>query len=169
MSHERRSLAFDNVLQVLPEIRRVAPAHRCVADWSLAQVCHHLTASFIGAMEGFDLSNHRLKRFLLKRKMLQVALTKGIPRNYMVDPNLTPPPELDLEETIHALANAIQRYENHRGSLHAHPLFGMMSREVWDRVHCIHCAHHLSFVIPEPASIDDSTATATGRVRSDSV
>jgi hypothetical protein len=148
MRPERRSLSFDNYLQVVAHVRELAPAHHTTADWSLAQICHHLTASFIGSMEGFDLSNHRLKRLLLKRKMLQVALSKGIPRNYMVDPNLTPPPEVDLQEAIHALANAIQRYENHRGVLHAHPLFGKMSREVWDKVHCVHCAHHLSFVIP---------------------
>ncbi len=100
-------------------------------------------------MEGFDLSNHRIKRFFLKRKMLDVALTKGIPRNWTVDANLTPPSHVDLEPAVEALSRAVNRYEKHGGKLHAHPLFGSLSRDVWDRVHCVHGAHHLRFVIPE--------------------
>ena len=68
--------------------------HRAVRNWTLAQICRHLTDSFTGSMGGFDLRNHRVKRFLMKRKMLQVALTKGIPENYTVDPRLTPPPDV---------------------------------------------------------------------------
>ena len=99
-------------------------------------------------MKGFDLSRHRIKRFFIKKKMLNVALTKGIPPGWLVDPNLTPPPHVDLEEGVAELEAAIERYRNHRGRLYAHPLFGNMPRQTWDRVHCVHCAHHLSFVVP---------------------
>ncbi|MGB2985852.1 MAG: DUF1569 domain-containing protein [Phycisphaerae bacterium] len=145
---QRRSLVFADVFQIMPEVRRLVPAHRTVANWSLGQICEHLARSFVGSMEGFDLSNHRIKRFFLRRKMLHVALTKGIPRDYTVDENLTPPPKVDLREAVGALDAAIQRYQNHQGKLHAHPLFGKMPRDVWDRVHCVHCAHHLSLVLP---------------------
>jgi hypothetical protein len=29
-----------------------------------------------------------------------------------------------------------------------YPVFGPTGRDEWDRLHCIHCAHHLSFVWP---------------------
>lgn len=132
----------------MPEVRRLAPAHETIANWSLGQICKHLEDSFVGSLEGFDLRNHRIKRLLMKRKMLDVALTKGIPLNYTVDPNITPPSHVDLDEGIEGLARAIERYQGHDGRTHAHPLFGNMPRETWDRVHCVHCAHHLSFVIP---------------------
>ena len=99
-------------------------------------------------MEGFDLRRHRIKRFLLKRSMLRVALTRGIPRNYTVDANLTPPLEVDLDESVDALERSIARYVNQDGTLHGHPLFGVMPRSLWDQVHRVHCAHHLSFVHP---------------------
>lgn len=148
---ERRALSFESVEEVMPEVRRLAPAHETIANWTLGQICRHLDDSFTGSITGFDLRNHRFKRFLMKRKMLEVALTKGIPRNYTVDPNITPPPHVDLDVGIEGLALAIERYLNHNGRLEAHPLFGRMSREVWDRVHCIHSAHHLSFAVPVDA------------------
>ena len=30
-----------------------------------------------------------------------------------------------------------------------HPFFGAMTRPQWDHLHRIHCAHHLSFAVPE--------------------
>ena len=155
---ERRALHFDDVLQILPEVRRLAPAHRTLANWSLAQICDHLTRSYIRSMEGFDLTNHRIKRFFLKRRMLHVALTKGIPRGWTVDPNITPGDEVDLHDAVDALDAAVRRYVGHRGRLQAHPLFGTMPRETWDRVHCVHSAHHLSFVIALPTSLPPRVA-----------
>ena len=29
-----------------------------------------------------------------------------------------------------------------------HPFFGPLTRAEWTRLHCIHCAHHLSFALP---------------------
>jgi len=132
----------------MPEVRRLAAGHRTVGAWSLGQICRHLADSFIGSIQGFDLRNHRVKRFFLKKRMLEVALTKGIPRHWTVDPGLTPPAVVGLDEGVESLCRALDRYLAHRGALHAHPLFGVMPRETWDRVHCVHCAHHLSFAIP---------------------
>ena len=148
MNEERRLLRFENLSEIMPEVRRLAPAHRTVGNWSLGQTCQHLSKSFNGSVEGFDLSRHRIKRFFIKKRMLEVALTKGIPRNWLVDAHLTPAPHVDLENGMADLEAAIERYREHRGGLHAHPLFGNMSREVWDQVHCVHSAHHLSFVLP---------------------
>jgi hypothetical protein len=133
----------------MPDVRRLIPAHRTLANWSLGQICRHLADSFIGSMDGLNLRKHRFKRLFLRRRMLRTALTKGIPRNYTVDENLTPPPSVDLNEAVEALAAAIERYERHEGELEAHPLFGRMPRETWDRVHCVHSAHHLSFAVPK--------------------
>lgn len=146
--NQRRAITFDRIDQVMPEVHHLVPAHETVGNWSLGAICKHLEDSFTGSIEGFDLRNHRIKRFFMKRKMLEVALTKGIPLNYTVDPNITPPPHVDLQAGVTGLAGAIERYMSYDGRLRAHPLFGRMPRETWDRVHCVHCAHHLSFAIP---------------------
>lgn len=136
----RRELVFEDVSRIMPDVRRLHDGpHATLGNWSLAQICKHLADSFEGSMKGFDLRNHRWKRWFLRRRMLHYAFTKGIPRNTTVDPKLTPPSDVDLEAAVSAMAGAIERYVSYRGKLRAHPLFGRMSREVWDRVHCVHC------------------------------
>jgi hypothetical protein len=147
IADKRRQLRFADLSEIMPEARGLVPTHHTLANWSLAQTCEHLASSFIGSLEGFDLRNHRIKRFFIRRRMLQVALADGIPRGWTVDPNITPRDEVDLDQAVASLDAAIGKYLLHRGKLHAHPLFGKMSRETWDRIHCVHSAHHLSFVI----------------------
>jgi hypothetical protein len=42
----------------------------------------------------------------------------------------------------------VQRFAAHAGPVADHPLAGKVSKEVWERFHRIHCAHHLSFTVP---------------------
>lgn len=124
-------------------------AHRTVGHWSLGQICDHLARGIDGAIDGLDLSRHRVKRGLFRKILLACTLRFGIPENYMVDPGIEPTEPVSDEQGIGRLAAAVERYIAHDGPLQAHPLFGKMSREQWDRMHCVHCAHHLSFVVPD--------------------
>ncbi len=146
--NRRRDIRFEALDEVFPDAATLARGHRTVGVWSLGQICKHLADSFHGSIDGFDLSNHRIKRLFLKRVMLNEVLTKGIRPNYTVDPAITPPVGVELLPVMEELGGAIKRYRDHVGELKAHPLFGCMARDVWDRVHCVHCAHHLSFAIP---------------------
>ncbi len=145
---ERRALTFNDLAQVMPEVFGLAAGHRVVGAWTLGQMCRHLAQSFIGSMDGLDLSRHRFKRLFFRRRMLRTALTKGIPPGYTVDARLTPPAQVDTGEAVVALACAVRRYQDHDGALCEHPLFGNLSRDLWDQVHRVHCAHHLSFALP---------------------
>jgi hypothetical protein len=35
------------------------------------------------------------------------------------------------------------------GRFDEHPLLGRLSPSQWERFHCLHCAHHLSFAVPK--------------------
>ena len=61
-----------------------------------------------------------------------------------------PRPGLDARAEAEALRGALNVYSAHAGPLADHPMFGPLSRDEWTRLHCIHCAHHLSFVQPGP-------------------
>jgi len=143
----RRVLAFDNLGELIPEVRRLIPGHRTVGQWTLAQVCRHLAGTINGSMDGFNLRRHRVKRFFLSKRLLRYTYRHGITPGYTVDPKLTPPPHLNLDEEAAGLEQAVERYRSYRGRLRAHPLFGDLSRQKWDQLHCFHAAHHLSFVI----------------------
>lgn len=136
----------------MPEVGRLQGGHRSVGNWTLAQVCKHLAGSINGSIDGFDLRRHRIKRALFARPLLWYTFRFGIPPGYTVDPALTPPDEVRLDEASTGLREAIARYQRHDGPLAPHPLFGELSRAMWDRMQCFHCAHHLRFVWPsEPA------------------
>ncbi len=143
-----RTLVFRDLGEVLPEVRRLLSGHRVVRNWTLAQVCRHLADTIHASMDGFDLRRHRIKRWFFRRPLLAYTYRFGIPWGYTVDPRLTPPIAVDLETAVRDLEAAIARYQAHKGPLHAHPLFGRLSRKGWDRLHCFHCAHHLRFVVP---------------------
>ncbi len=144
----RRRVSFETLSQILPEVERLRNVHHTVGHWSFAQICKHLADSVHGSIDGFDLRRHRIKRFLFAKVMLRYAFRYGIPPGYTVDPHLTPPELIDIGVAIEELRQALERYQRHRGPLAAHPLFGKMPRDLWDRIHRIHCAHHLGFVIP---------------------
>ncbi|MEK6797600.1 MAG: DUF1569 domain-containing protein [Planctomycetota bacterium] len=153
-SARRRRLAFQSVDEIWPEVDRLSAGCTTVGKWSFAQICRHLADTLDGSIDGFDLSNHRWKRWFLRCRLLAHALRHGIPEGYTVDPGLTPPPNVALDDSLRRLRRAAQRYARHAGSLKPHPLFGNMPRATWDRVHCVHAAHHLSFV---HVSSDSST------------
>lgn len=129
-------------------MQRLLAGHRTVGNWTLAQVCRHLADTINGSMDGMDLRNHRWKRRFFGGLLFRITLRSGIPRGFLVDARLTPPPDSELETSIAMLKRAIGRYQSFTGALQPHPLFGRLSRRNWDRMHRLHCAHHLGFVLP---------------------
>ena len=144
----RRVLVLSNFDELLDEVRRLRHDCPSVGNWNAAQVCRHLTDTFNGSIDGFNLDRHRWKRRLLGKLLLRATYQKGIPHGFTVDPALTPPENLNLEMEQGQFEHALRRYREHRGYLRSHPLFGRMSRRQWDRLHLFHSAHHLSFLRP---------------------
>lgn len=143
---KRRRVRFRSLDQILPEVRRLRPANTPLRRWSLAQVCRHLADTIHGSMDGFDMTLHAGKPLWERRVLLWVTFALGIPEGVVVDPKLTPPEGLRLDDGIAALDNALARYQRHTGPLRPHPLFGHLSRREWDRLHRVHAAHHLGFI-----------------------
>ena len=61
---------------------------------------------------------------------------------------LVPLPDLDEAAEAESLRREIARFAAHAGPLPAHPRLGSMTREEWAHFHCMHCAHHLGFLVP---------------------
>ena len=80
-----------------------------------------------------------------KRQFFESGL---VPEGIPTSPPLLPVEGLDEREEAEGLRQAIAHYEAPPGPVAPHRLFGFLTREEWDRFHCIHCAHHLSFAVP---------------------
>ena len=67
---------------------------------------------------------------------------------YPTSKELTPKSGVDDRAEVEALRAAIQVFSGHTGPVAEHPFGGKFTRSDWERLHCAHIAHHLSFLIP---------------------
>lgn len=146
---ERRTLSFATLDQVMPEVDRLLEGHDTVGRWTLGQICNHLATSVIGSVEGFSVRAPWLLRATLGRVLRRRLMSTGrMAAGIKLPEKVLPRPGLNDRAEAEALRGALQLYAANTEPLAPHPMFGRMSREDWTRLHCIHCAHHLSFVLP---------------------
>ncbi len=146
----RRRLVFQNLGEILPEVDRLRAGCRTVGRWSLGQICWHLSESFVGSIEGFGVRRHLFMRTFLGRIALRrVFQTQSIDAGFTVTDRLDPPEDAGVATSVASLEAAMDRYRSYSGAMGVHPFFGRLTRSEWDRLHCIHSAHHLSFATPD--------------------
>jgi hypothetical protein len=146
----RRPLAFQSLDEVMPEVDRLLEnGYTAVGHWSLGQVCNHLAGGLTYAMEGFpDRMPWVLRKTLgpvIVRSMLKTGTIREgvkVPSRYL------PAPALEDRAEAEALRGAIRLFSAHSAPLGPHPMVDHMSRPDWERFNCVHCAHHLSFLVP---------------------
>jgi len=148
----RRELKFASLDQVMPEVDRLLGGYKAVGNWSLGQICSHLTQAIAGSVEGFPGRAPWLLRKTLGPRILRGILKDGKMREGVQLPeDFRPKPGLDDRAEAEALRAAIRIFAAHHGPMAEHPLGATLSRPDWERLHCVHCAHHLSFAIPAAA------------------
>lgn len=149
MKPKRRPLRFTSLAQVMPEVERLLAGHALAGQWSLGLMCHHLKLAIDLSMDGFP----SRAPWILRRTAGPLAgwfsLTLGwIPRGMPAPGWRVPTEKFDAQVEAANLRAAIARFDLFSGKLDEHPVMGCFSRSQWERFHCIHCAHHLSFAVP---------------------
>ena len=146
---ERRALSFSSLDEVMPEVDRLLEGHTTTGQWSLGQICNHLSTAMRYTVEGFpEQAPWLLRRTVGPVAKRQVLGSGAMPEGVKLPEKYLPRPGLDPRAEAEALRASLRYYLAHAGPLADHPLFGSMSRDEWDRYHAIHCAHHLSFARP---------------------
>ncbi len=147
---KRRELEF----HALDDVRRDVDAlhaagyHR-LGNWTLGQTCEHLGIFFRGCLDGFTQRAPWYTRPFGGLILRRVLRSGRMPTGVKVPADWLPgPPTGDDRAAVEHLVALLARFEQHAGPLHPSPLFGPLSRETWARLHLIHCAHHLSFLVP---------------------
>jgi hypothetical protein len=84
----------------------------------------------------------------MRRKM-----TAGdkMPDGMTTIPASVPPADADDAAAVADLKATVARWLAFTGELKPSPLLGSMAKDEWLRVHKIHTAHHLSFLVPKTA------------------
>jgi hypothetical protein len=151
---QRRQLDFQDLAEVPAELDRLhRGGYRKLGQWDLAQTCDHLAYFLQGSLDGFTFrvpwlfkalfGRLVLNRILKQRRMQEAAPTPQKP---------PPPPGGDEAAAVARLKQVIERFRAHPGEFHASPFFGYLTRQQWRDLHLIHCAHHLGFLLPNPAT-----------------
>jgi hypothetical protein len=152
MNPARRTLAFDSLDRVMPDVDHLLEGHATVGNWSLSQVCNHLAKMMISSVEGFpEMAPWVLRKsigpIIIRRLVKNGRFPEGIKLSDVYLPTRCD----DARAEAEALRATLSLFSAHTGTFAEHSLGAKLSRREWERLHCIHCAHHLSFVLPAAA------------------
>ncbi len=138
----------------MPEVDRLLGGeYALVGNWSLGQICNHLTDSITFSVEGYPALAPWILRRTIGPVIFRRILRKGtFPSGLTLPKKYQPKPGLDARAEAEALRAALQYYAGYTGPVKEHPLAGRITRSQWDQFHNIHCAHHLSFALPSATS-----------------
>lgn len=152
MTPGRRTIRFDDLDRIMPDVERLLEGYRTLGNWSVGQMCRHL-ASIMRASVDLPASTQFDPSMRLDDERRRAALEFGtIPEGIPTGPPFEPPAGVEDREEAESFRAAIAYYRASPGPAIAHPLIGPLGRPDWDRMHCHHAAHHLSFAVPAPVS-----------------
>jgi hypothetical protein len=150
MTPGRRSLRYGNLDEVLPDVERLMESgHTTVGNWSLAQICRHLSTVMRRVVDLPASTPSDPSQWVGEERKRQVFETNSIQEGLPTPPEMVPAEALDAREEAEGLRRAIAHYKASSGPVIPHRLFGPLTKEEWDRLQLIHFAHHLSFATPK--------------------
>jgi Protein of unknown function (DUF1569) len=155
MTIERRKLSFATLDEVVADAENLqAKGYDRAGNWDLAQVCSHLADWMRFPLEGFPVP--LLLRPILWMMKVTVGkakfrkyLAEGMPAGKPTIPSTVAASDSDPVAAIAKLKQSVERFKAHTGAIIPSPLFGAMNKDEALRLQLVHCAHHLSFLIPK--------------------
>ncbi len=148
----RRRIEFASLHEVVPEVERLLAGHATVGNWSLGQICKHLSKVFDALVDGGP--NKKPPSRVLRAAQWCCPKwffsTSGFPTGIRIPTTIVMPepgsrdPRLECER----LRAALGRFVAAPGPFPTHPYIGIMSKPEWDEFNRRHCAHHLGFAVP---------------------
>ncbi|MBX7166694.1 MAG: DUF1569 domain-containing protein [Pirellulales bacterium] len=152
----RRALKFATLDEAVRDAEHLlACGYDRAGNWDLNQCCRHLAAVMLYPLDGFPAFAFPLNvmAWLLSKtwapRFLRQVLERGEwPAGGATDKRTVQPSGGNDRDGVAQLKAAVARLEGHEGPLHPSPLFGPLDKATLVRLHCIHTAHHLSFLVP---------------------
>jgi len=154
---QRRPLRFNDLDEVLRDAENLqAKGYEKAGNWDLAQCCMHLSEWLRFPVEGFPKAPAPiravfwvLRKTVGRKKLLTYIDTGSFPAGKPTMPQTVPPPGGDPREAIEKLRRSVNRLKEYTGPIVPSPLFGPMTKDEAVRMQLVHCAHHLSFLVPK--------------------
>lgn len=148
MTPGRRTLHFQDLDDIMPDVDRLLDGHTTVGNWSLAQICRHLATVMRRVVDLPASTPHDSSQWVGEEQKRQVFDSGMLPEGLATPPQVLPADTHGDREEAEGLRQAIAHYRASPGPVIPHRLFGPLSKDEWDRLQLIHFAHHLSFAVP---------------------
>ncbi len=152
------SLSFSSLEEVQQQLDLLRQnGYDQAGNWNLAQVCEHLRDWFLYMLDGYPTAPIPISwmlwamRVTVGRSMLAKILRSGkmATGGPTMKQTVHSAQEFDNADAVRRLKEVIVRFQSHQGPCCTSPLFGEFSAEEGLKLQLIHCAHHLSFLIPK--------------------
>ena len=149
---QRRPLVFSNLFDVMADVNHLRRGCTPGGNWTLAQTCWHLETVMNRQMRpGPYPPNSPIQN--QNRPALEDILATGvIPSGIPAPPEAVPPANVP-NSAIDQFLVALRAFESRTEPYAPHRLFGNLKREEMQKLALIHCAHHLSHLLPTTARI----------------
>jgi hypothetical protein len=155
----RRQLRFASLDDVVRDAETLlAKGYTKAGNWDLAQVCNHLSDWLSFPVDGFPKMPIFLRPiFWVMRKTVGRKKFEGYVRDQSFPPGKPTMPQTvhqpggDDKAAVAKLRDTAERFKAHTGFIHPSPLFGPLTKDEALAMQLVHCAHHLSFLVPRTA------------------
>ncbi len=157
MTATRRQLRFASLDEAVRDAEMLlANGYTKTGNWDLVQVCNHLSDWLSYPMDGFPPVPlflrpifWALRNTIGRRKLETYIREQSFPAGKPTMPQTVHAPGEDERAAVTKLRDTVARFMAYTGTMHPSPVFGMLDKDTLVKLHCIHTAHHLSFLTPK--------------------
>jgi hypothetical protein len=155
---QRREINFADTDAVASEVKRLrGGGYTRAGNWTLAQICYHLNIALRSTMRS---GPHQPVQAVpdAPEKVKGILASGKIPDGIRAPDQAIPPPNTPMT-AVDDLLKALVTLKTFPGPFAPHRLFGELPTPDFRRLHLIHCAHHLGYLVPTSEARDKGPAT----------
>jgi hypothetical protein len=146
-AERRQGLTYETIDDAIADIHRLRQGHVQAGNWTLAQICWHLTGATRNRMKPGPFEPNTREQDARAAIFKQVLADRKLPSGLVAPDTMVPPSDAD-ETWVSQFLETLEQLKTHKGPFAPHRLFGNMSDDDSRRQILIHAAHHLSHLVP---------------------
>jgi hypothetical protein len=146
----RTDLRLSDITDVVAEIKYLSRGCLSAGNWSLEQICEHLHLALQMRMKPGKYPPNTPEQDATRSMLESILKSKKLPDGLPVLATLNPGPTAN-RQSIDRCFPSLLAFNSSTDAIAPHPRFGHLSQADARQLNLIHCAHHLSFLVPNPA------------------
>ena len=148
MNSQRRLIRFATEDDAIADVQRLRKGCTQVGSWSLPRMAWHLNQAVQARMKPGPHPPETDEQKARKPLLQHVRAMNGYLPDGIQAPEPMVPPADAPESAIDDLIASLKELKAYKGKIAPHRLFGEIPDAEARRLNLIHCAHHLSYLIP---------------------